>query len=65
MGSGQTLDILEVKSKVAEIKRMVAKLCIRMVISEPKVTNIVPEVHINNIRPILDLVKETQVVEKT
>lgn len=40
--SGQTLDIIEVKSKVVDIKSMVIELYYRLVILDPEVRTIVP-----------------------
>lgn len=58
LGSSETLDITKVKSKVAEINRMMDELYARLVVSEPKVMIVIPEVHVYNIWAISNSVKE-------
>lgn len=60
LGSGQTSNIIDVKAEVAKIKWMVANLYNRPVIPELVVTKGVPEVHVDNIWAIQDLVEEPQ-----
>lgn len=49
MSSVQTLDVTEVKAEVAEIKKMVAELYDRPVMSEPVVKIVVPMFYVDNI----------------
>lgn len=58
MGNIQIPDISEVKSKVQEIKKMIVKLYDRSIIPKPIVTDVVPEVYVENIWEIPKLVEE-------
>lgn len=49
MGSGKTHDIAEIKSEVADIKKMVMELYDRLVIPELVIKKVVPTVHVENI----------------
>lgn len=62
LSNGQTLNIMEVKYEVAEIKRMVAELYDRPIISKTEVTTIPTYFYVNNIWAIPNTVDETQQV---
>lgn len=55
MGSREIPDIVEVKSQVAEIIKIVAKLYDRLIIPEPMVTKVEPDNKIKNIWDISEL----------
>lgn len=54
LSNGQTPDIIEVNSKVVEIKNMVDELYEKLIIPKLVVTIVMPKVHINNIWAILN-----------
>lgn len=58
MGRGQTPDIAEIKSEVAKIKKIVAKLYDRTTILQHVIEIVVPTIHLYNILVIPDLIDE-------
>lgn len=60
LSSSQTLNIIEVKLEVADIKRIVVELHDRPIIPELEVMNFMLEVHVDNIQDISETVIETQ-----
>lgn len=59
LGREKTPDIVEVKSEVDKINKMVMELYDRLIIPELVITQVVPEVYIDNIWAIPDLVEVT------
>lgn len=60
LSGGQTTNIVEVKYKFTEIKRIISELNDRSMVLEPVIETMIRIVHLSNIYEISDLVLDTK-----